>query len=422
MHRLTIVIPAFNEEAAIAGTIARCLQVRDEIVGMAGLDDVEFIVVSDGSTDRTAEIARDIAKNFSGVHVIVFERNRGYGAAIKEGWRQGTGDLLGFLDADGTCDPVHFARMCRAAIDERGDVVLGSRLGPDSRMPRLRRIGNQTYALLLGFLCGRHVTDTASGMRVVQRSALRDLLPLPDGLHFTPAMSARALLNDLRVIEIPITYEERIGTSKLSVLNDGVRFLLAIFSGVLCYRPEKIFLMGLAISMVTAVLLAAYPVEFYLQNRRVEEWMIYRFMACFLLGSFGLLMVLATALTNQMAYMGSRRPRAEAFWSSLCTGVLRRGTVVAGLAVVLLGLATFLLWPGIVELVTTGKVTLHWSRLLTGAFALFGVGHLLVFTVLFKVVSIWKEQRLERERETAVESAELASAHDHPLTRVTSPM
>jgi hypothetical protein len=208
----------------------------------------------------------------------------------------------------------------------------------------------------------------------------------------------------------------------LSVVNDGIRFLLAIWTGVLCYRPEKLFLMGLGLCMLTAGVLAAYPVEFYLQNDRVEEWMIYRFMACFVLGSFALLLLLATALTNQMAYMGTRRPRADAFWSSVCTGILRRGRVVGALAACLLGVAAALLWPGMVELFTTGRVTLHWSRLLTGAFALFSVGHLLVFAVLFKIVSIWKEQRLERERERAVESAGLGTARDHSLTHVTSLM
>jgi len=418
MHRLTIVIPALNEERAVGATIARCLQAREEIATVAGLDDVEIVVVSDGSTDRTTEIAR----SFREVRVIVFERNRGYGAAIKEGWRVGSGNLLGFLDADGTCDPVYFARMCRAAIDERADVVLGSRLGPDSRMPLVRRFGNRVYALLLGFLCGRHVTDAASGMRVVQRNALRDLLPLPDGLHFTPSMSARALLNELRVIEIPIPYAERIGRSKLSVLGDGVRFLRAIFSGVLCYRPEKIFLMGVVLCAVMALLVGAYPVEFYVSNGRVEEWMIYRFTACFLLGSFGLLLLLATALANQMAYLGSRRAEADRFWSSLCAGLLRRRTSVAFLIASLVCGAVIVLWPGIVQFVTTGKVTLHWSRLLTGAFALFSVGHVLVFGVLFKVVSIWKEQRLEREQPTIAEAAEMAPARDHSLTRVSSIM
>ena len=94
-------------------------------------------------------------------------------------------------------------------------------------------------------------------MRVVQRNALRHLLPLPDGLHFTPAMSARALLNDLRVDRAADEVRKsESGTSKLSVLRDGVRFLRAIVTGVLCYRPEKIFLMGLGACMLMALVLA----------------------------------------------------------------------------------------------------------------------------------------------------------------------
>src|SRR5687767_9912591 len=116
-HSLTIVIPALNEEQAIGGTITRCLDAREQIKDAAGLDDVEIIVVSDGSTDGTVEIAQ----SFEEVQVVVFEKNRGYGAAIKEGWRRGTGSLVGFLDADGTCDPIYFAEMCRVAIEERAD-------------------------------------------------------------------------------------------------------------------------------------------------------------------------------------------------------------------------------------------------------------------------------------------------------------
>src|SRR4029079_19541878 len=113
-------------------------------------------------------------------------------------------------------------------VTQNADIVLDSRMGPESKMPRIRRLGHRIYALGLGYLCGRHVTDTASGMRVVRRSALADLYPLPDGLHFTPSMSARALLNNLRVLEAPMRYEERIGRSKLSVIRDGVRFFRTI--------------------------------------------------------------------------------------------------------------------------------------------------------------------------------------------------
>ena len=153
------------------------------------------------------------------------------------------------------------------AITEDADIVLGSRLGPNSKMPTVRRIGNRIYALLLGLLCGRAITDTASGMRVVRRRSLKYLYPLPDGLHFTPSMSARALLNDLRLVEMPMDYSERVGRSKLSVVRDGVRFLQAIFAGVLCYRPEKTPVAGVRhLCRVADAYLPLYPTEFYFQH------------------------------------------------------------------------------------------------------------------------------------------------------------
>ena len=209
---LTIVIPALNEEEAIASTLRRCLEARDAIRAASDLDDVEVVVVSNGSTDRTVEIA----PGFDEVGVIVFETNRGYGAAIKEGFRHGKGGLLGFINADGTRDPCYFAEVCRVVVEEEeeaADVVLGSRLGRGTKMPRVRKLGNRYYALLLGLLCGRHTTDAASGMRFVRRSSLDFLYPLPDRLYFTPSMSARALINGLRGVEVPMSYEERVGTS-----------------------------------------------------------------------------------------------------------------------------------------------------------------------------------------------------------------
>ena len=393
-HSLTIVIPALNEEEAIGNTISRCLEELSYIQREAGLADAEVIVVSDGSTDRTAEIAR----GFKGVNVIEFKNNRGYGAAIKEGWRQGRGTLLGFLDADGTCDPALFGPMCREALDESADVVLGSRLGPDSKMPRVRRVGNRIYAFLLGLLCGRQVTDTASGMRVVRRKALRYLYPLPDGLHFTPCMSARALLNDLRVIEIPMPYEERVGTSKLSVMWDGFRFLRTIFESVLCYRPERLLTMAFGFCALAVVLLAASPTEFYLRNRRLEEWMLYRFVVCQLLGSFGLTLLLAIALVNREAHFGPRRAAVNGFWPSVITALLH-GRVLMVLAVVFMGLSVLSLWPGIIEYSTTATITLHWSRLLAGAFTLLSVGQIGVFALLITVISLWMRYEVEGQRD-----------------------
>ena len=403
-NSLTIVIPALNEEEAIAGTISRCLEARREIATAAGLDSVEVIVVSDGSTDRTAEIA----SSFSDVKVIVFERNRGYGAAIMEGFRQGSGTLVGFLDADGTCDPRYFAAMCRLALDERFDVVLGSRMGPESKMPKVRRVGNRLYAALLGFLSGRFVTDTASGMRVLRRSALETLYPLPTGLHFTPAMSARALMSGLRIAEVPMQYHERVGRSKLSVLKDGVRFLQAILASALCYRPEFLFLVGFIFCFGISTLLAMYPVEFYIENRYVHEWMIYRFVLCFLLGSVGFLFLCAAAVAQHMASLRRKQRSGDPFWGAASATLFRGKTlwVFTALAVVL---SVMLVWPGIVQYVSTGQVTLHWSRVIVAAFGMLLAFQSIVTRLLLEILDVWAVQDLAQPERIAASLPKTAS-------------
>src|SRR5262247_1663883 len=97
--KLLIVIPAYNEESSIKSIIERSLTARDNIIANSPVTEVEITVVSDGSTDRTVELASSYA---NWINLIVFEKNRGYGAAIKEAWNQSDADLLSFLDADGT--------------------------------------------------------------------------------------------------------------------------------------------------------------------------------------------------------------------------------------------------------------------------------------------------------------------------------
>ena len=89
----------------------------------------------------------EIAQRYADqIKLIVFEKNRGYGAAIKEGWRQSDADFLGFLDADGTCDPDFFATLCQALERDQSDVALGNRMHTRSKMPLVRRVGNFIFA------------------------------------------------------------------------------------------------------------------------------------------------------------------------------------------------------------------------------------------------------------------------------------
>lgn len=241
MTVLSVVIPAFNEEHGIAEIAARVLSIETSL-RKVGVERLELLVVDDGSRDRTAEVA----ENIPGVCLIRHAKNKGYGAALKTGFSKASGELIGFLDADGTYPPEYFASLCQAAL-QGADLVIGSRMaGADSKMPFTRRVGNFFFANLLTLLSHQKVTDSASGMRVFKREILEHIYPLPDGLNLTPVMSTRAVHERIRIEEVPIPYSERVGRSKLSVVRDGSIFMQSMLWTVLSYNPVRILgLLGL---------------------------------------------------------------------------------------------------------------------------------------------------------------------------------
>ena len=253
---LSICIPVLNEERAIATTLERCLSIRDALREV-GVDDLEILAVDDGSRDGTA----DCIRQFPEVRLIQHPVNRGYGAALKTGFKAASHGLIGFIDADATYPAERFPQLCQALLHERADLVVGSRMaGSDSQMPATRRLGNTMFAWLLTVIGSVKVTDTASGMRVFRREALSLLSPLPDGLNLTPVMSARALHEEIRVLEVPIPYNDRVGQSHLRIGADGLRFLHTIVWTVLTYNPVRIFgLIGLS-GIALAVLVGAWLV------------------------------------------------------------------------------------------------------------------------------------------------------------------
>jgi hypothetical protein len=254
MTALSIVIPAYNEEDGIAEIAKRVLAVRADLA-KAGVSLKELLVVDDGSRDRTAEVAAQI----EGVTLVRHPKNKGYGGALKTGFNLAQGDLIGFLDADGTYPPEYFPQLCQRAMNG-ADLVIGSRMaGEKSQMPPMRRLGNIFFAGLLTLITHQRVTDSASGMRVFKRSTLEQMYPLPDGLNLTPVMSTRAIHEGIRIAEVPIPYSERVGRSKLSVIHDGRVFLQSMVWTALAYNPVsilgKIGLAGIALGGLAIVAL-----------------------------------------------------------------------------------------------------------------------------------------------------------------------
>jgi glycosyltransferase involved in cell wall biosynthesis len=337
------VIPAYNEEEGIAEIACRVLSVESDL-RMAGVDQLELLIVDDGSKDRTAEVASKIA----GVNLICHPRNKGYGAALKTGFSKARGELIGFLDADGTYPPEYFPDLCRAALNGV-DLVIGSRMaGAESKMPLTRRAGNFFFATLLSVLSRQKVTDSASGMRVFKREILEQIYPLPNGLNLTPVMSTRALHEGITIGEVPIPYSERVGRSKLSVIRDGRIFLQSMIWTALSYNPVRIFGMVGAVGIgIAALVLLGFVIARLQGITTLGPWGVVALFTA-LISSVAGINIFALGITfNYLVSLFYRRPIRQGLFGKpvfkspldLQFGWMGMVAVVVGLAIALVSLA-----------------------------------------------------------------------------------
>lgn len=304
MTTLSVIIPAYNEEDGIDEICKRVLGVREKL-SEVGIDELELLVVDDGSADRTAVIAEGI----EGLRVIRHPKNKGYGAALKTGFSQAKGELIGFLDADGTYPPEYFPALCKPALNGV-DLVVGSRMaGAESQMPLVRRIGNSFFAGFISLLSRQKITDSASGMRVFKREILEKVNPLPDGLNLTPIMTTRVLHENLKMVEIPIPYSERVGRSKLNAIKDGSVYLQSITWTVLTYNPVRIFGMIGLIGMLIAAIIAFGVIAARLSGvTELGPWGVVGLFAGTLAGFLGINIFTLGVLFNYLVSLFYKRP------------------------------------------------------------------------------------------------------------------
>jgi hypothetical protein len=386
---LSVVIPAFDEQDAIGDIVQRVLALKPALsdVGVTGL---ELIVVDDGSTDGTAEIAASC----DGLRLVRHASNLGYGAAIKTGFAAASGDLVAFIDADGTYPPESFPALCVHALDG-ADLVVGSRRsGEKSRMPLVRRVGNFFWSGLVSLLGQRHVADPASGMRVIRRSALAGLSPLPDGLCFAAVMSTRAVHERLAMVEVPIVYDQRTGRSKLSVLRDGARFLQTILWTSFIYNPARILgglglgAMGLGLAIAATLVGMRLCGIAELGPRGVAS----TFLAV-VLGVFGVDMVALGSTFNYFVALFHKTPTSQGLFAR---PILRSSadrhlwwvgamTLIVGLAFCLLSLGLGMNgWP----------IDRLWLYLLAGTMLVLVGIQLVLFWVIMRVLKELSQREL----------------------------
>ena len=249
---VSIVLPALNEEAAIA----ECVRQAMDALGRIGLRG-EVVVIDNGSTDRTAEVAR------RGGARVVSEPRPGYGAACRRGLEEARGEFVLLLDADATYPVEMVGEFVRAMRDEDADVVLGNRFGglmERGAMPVLNRyIGNPLLSGMTRVLFHAPLTDIHCGMRGVRRQRIAALDLCMPGMEFATEMVVKALDQGLRVREVTIPYRPRQGPSKLRPLRDAWRhaeYMLVFSPSLLFLWPGVLLFLG---GMTLQLLLLSGP-------------------------------------------------------------------------------------------------------------------------------------------------------------------
>ena len=218
----SIVLPAYNEGARIAGTLDRILAHATQ----CGWN-VEVIVVNDGSSDHTAEIVRERAREHSGVRLLENPGNRGKGYSVRNGMLRARGDILLFSDAD-LSSPIEEADKLFAAIGEGADIAIGSRwMDPRlqiRRQPLLRRFLGRIFNLALRVILGLQFKDTQCGFKAFTRRSAQAIFPLQkiERWGFDPELLYLAKKFGFTVREVPVAWSHREGT-RIHPLRDGIR-------------------------------------------------------------------------------------------------------------------------------------------------------------------------------------------------------
>jgi glycosyltransferase involved in cell wall biosynthesis len=247
--RTTVVLPAYNEGAALPHVLSELGEYLDPTY--------EVLVVDDGSTDDTVDVVEDYP-----VRLVQHSSNRGKGVAIRTGIAEAQGENVVIMDADATY-PVPAIKEMVDLLDDN-DLVRGIRESEPESMPVVNRFGNWLFNKLLSVSHGLEGTDHLSGLYAIRRSEAVRLGTEARGFDIETEIGIKAKARGLREAEIPISYLPRVGEKKLSPWKDGLRILGRVIVLLLIYNPTLTFIVPglflMAVSVTGAILLSNGPV------------------------------------------------------------------------------------------------------------------------------------------------------------------
>ncbi|QUV84713.1 glycosyltransferase family 2 protein [Chloracidobacterium aggregatum] len=223
--RLSVVIPVYNERRTLRELIARVQAVRLPL-------EKEIICVDDCSTDGTTDILRELAATQPNLRVLFQPVNRGKGAALREGFRQATGDYVIVQDADLEYDPEDYPQMLAPLLEGKADVVFGSRFmggRPHRVLYFWHSVGNRLLTLLSNMVSDLNLTDMETCYKAFRREVIQSIVLEQDRFGFEPEITIKVARRRLRVYEVGISYYGRTYEEGKKIgWKDGIQALWCI--------------------------------------------------------------------------------------------------------------------------------------------------------------------------------------------------
>ena len=292
MVDVSIVIPVYNEEEAIGGTIDDIERVMGE-----GSYSFEIVIVDDGSDDETAAIVKG-----KDVRCCRHGKRKGVGSARNTGVRKARGKVIVMIDGDGT----YSAGDIPALLDALGecDMVIGARRREAGTMPFLRTIAKNAIRRLASFITGEEIPDLNSGLRAFRREdALHFLHGLPSTHSWVSTITLSYLCNGLDVRYVPIDYFPRRGRSSFHPLFDTYNYLLLVVRTVLYFKPLKVFFPVALLLFALGIIRIAYDI---VASRNIKDFSIMMIIVATLIG---VLSILADLIVSGKEYRAVPRDK-----------------------------------------------------------------------------------------------------------------
>ena len=291
---ILVCIPSYNAESTIAEAIDICKKFASEI-----------LVINDGSSDNTEEIARK-----AGADIITHKKNRGYGGAIKTGLEEGLkrkAKVTITFDADLQHDANDIPKIIKPILSNEADIVIGSRFLEESDdVKPYRKFGIKFITKMVNSFSGSNIQDGESGLRGYSLDSLKQLIPMleTDGMGMSAEILLKAAVSKLKIVEVPRKelYPENVQTSSQNPLKHGLTVILTIFKLVIETKPLVAFGIPSLVFFVCSVISSIFVIDFYNDAGRLPLGMTVFTLLLVSIGFFLLLAAMILYVLSRISY------------------------------------------------------------------------------------------------------------------------